>query len=161
VQTHLNGFSSRCVQTCIPEACQQLQSHLRMHSQQLLLRVLLRHGTDPQLHALLHCPNALPCPHAYTTLTVPHARVAGEYSIAIMGDLHLEPAQMHLFHAARDHLTAAMAASPGRVHPGARVVQLGDLGGYKHKPGGQAMENRPCSHTSVTAHAGQYTGNWQ
>lgn len=57
------------------------------------------------------------------------------YSVAIMGDLHLEPAQMHLFHEAREQLLAAMAAGADGGACSARVVQLGDLGGYKHRPG--------------------------
>lgn len=51
--------------------------------------------------------------------------------MSILGDLHLEPAQMHLFYEAQQQLATAMAD----VGSGARVVQLGDLGGYKHKPG--------------------------
>ena len=44
---------------------------------------------------------------------------------------------MHLFADAQRHLRAAMTADPatGRLHAGARVVQVGDLGGYKHGPG--------------------------
>jgi len=57
------------------------------------------------------------------------------YSISILGDLHLEPAQMHLFEQARQQLVTAMSEA-GAVLPGARVVQLGDLGGYAHRPGG-------------------------
>lgn len=59
----------------------------------------------------------------------------GAYSVSVLGDLHLEPAQMHLFHEARQQLVAVM-------EPGApRVVQLGDLGGYKHRPGGCIIHN--------------------
>jgi len=43
---------------------------------------------------------------------------------------------MHLFHEAREQLRVAMSDSAGRLLPGARVVQVGDLGGYKHGPGG-------------------------
>ncbi|GBF87795.1 calcineurin-like phosphoesterase [Raphidocelis subcapitata] len=57
------------------------------------------------------------------------------WPVSIMGDLHLEPAQMHLFAEAQGHLRAAMADGEGRLLPGARVVQVGDLGGYKHGPG--------------------------
>jgi hypothetical protein len=39
---------------------------------------------------------------------------------------------MHLFHEAQQQLAAAMSEAGS----GARVVQLGDLGGYKYKPGG-------------------------
>jgi hypothetical protein len=52
--------------------------------------------------------------------------------------LHLEPAQMHLFGDAQQHLRAAMSDAAGRLLPGARVVQVGDLGGYKHGPGTRA-----------------------
>lgn len=63
--------------------------------------------------------------------------------MSILGDLHLEPAQMHLFHEARQQLVSAMtspgdhnsSSSSGTGLTGARVVQLGDLGGYKHRPG--------------------------
>jgi hypothetical protein len=52
-----------------------------------------------------------------------------------MGDLHLEPAQMHLFEEARQQLLDAMRGPDGQLMPGARVIQLGDLGGYHHEPG--------------------------
>lgn len=56
--------------------------------------------------------------------------------MSVLGDLHLEPAQMHLFYEARQQLVQAMSsADDGVVLHGARVVQLGDLGGYKHRPG--------------------------
>ena len=42
---------------------------------------------------------------------------------------------MHLFDDARQQLRAAMSDGSGRLLPGARVVQVGDLGGYKHGPG--------------------------
>ena len=42
-----------------------------------------------------------------------------------MGDLHLEPEGMEPFLEAREHLRAAMSGH------GARVLQLGDLGGYR------------------------------
>lgn len=64
-----------------------------------------------------------------------HNSADQEYALAIMGDLHLEPAQMPLFHEAQRQLVAAMSDGAGRLLPGARVVQLGDLGGYKHQPG--------------------------
>ncbi|KAG2492808.1 hypothetical protein HYH03_008968 [Edaphochlamys debaryana] len=56
------------------------------------------------------------------------------WQLAVMGDLHLAPEQMHLFHAARGHLLAAMSEE-GRPVPGARVTQLGDLGHGKHSSG--------------------------
>ena len=58
-----------------------------------------------------------------------------------MGDLHLEPAQMPLFHAARRQIRTALRRgsgdelADGLMPPGARVVQLGDLGGYTNAPG--------------------------
>lgn len=53
-----------------------------------------------------------------------------------MGDLHLEPAQMDLFHEARQQLLKAMSNPvTGKPLPGARVVQVGDLGGYQFAPG--------------------------
>ncbi|KAI8474051.1 MAG: Metallo-dependent phosphatase-like protein [Monoraphidium minutum] len=60
------------------------------------------------------------------------------WPVSIMGDLHLEPAQMHLFEEAQRQLRAAMSDGAGRLLPGARVVQVGDLGGYKHGPGTRA-----------------------
>lgn len=57
-----------------------------------------------------------------------------------MGDLHLEPGkQMQLFEEARRQLTAAINA-PGVAAP--RVVQLGDLGGYKFRPGSRECFQR-------------------
>uniref|UniRef100_A0A383VZZ7 Calcineurin-like phosphoesterase domain-containing protein n=1 Tax=Tetradesmus obliquus TaxID=3088 RepID=A0A383VZZ7_TETOB len=64
----------------------------------------------------------------------------GPYSVSVLGDLHLEPGQMHLFHEAQQQLAAAMS----QAGSGARVVQLGDLGGYKYKPG-----SRACFQTAV------------
>eukprot|EP00898_Chlorokybus_atmophyticus_P003927 jgi/Chlat1/4535/Chrsp29S08895 len=56
--------------------------------------------------------------------------------VAILGDLHLEPAQMHLFHAARQQLNKAIDnTNAGASSVAKRVVQLGDLGGYSHRPG--------------------------
>ena len=52
-----------------------------------------------------------------------------------MGDLHLEPNQMHLFHEACQQFCSHMSDTQGRPLPGARMVQLGDLGGYKVQPG--------------------------
>ncbi|KAF6253281.1 Metallo-dependent phosphatase-like protein [Scenedesmus sp. NREL 46B-D3] len=64
----------------------------------------------------------------------------GPYSVSVLGDLHLEPGQMHLFHEAQQQLAAAMAEAGS----GARIVQLGDLGGYKYQPG-----SRACFQTAV------------
>ncbi|KAG1676127.1 hypothetical protein FOA52_004967 [Chlamydomonas sp. UWO 241] len=56
--------------------------------------------------------------------------------VSIIGDLHLAPDQMHLFNSARSHLIKAMSSPDGKLLPGARVVQLGDLGHGKHGSGG-------------------------
>lgn len=72
-------------------------------------------------------------PHTYLT----YSSQDGSYSVSVLGDLHLEPAQMHLFHEARQQLVSAMSQAPDSSQglDRARVVQLGDLGGYKHRPG--------------------------
>ena len=57
---------------------------------------------------------------------------ADAFSIAIVGDLHLEQKGMKTFHRARQQLKDVLSAS-GSGEP--RVVQLGDLGGYSEKPG--------------------------
>jgi len=58
------------------------------------------------------------------------------YAIGILGDLHLEPSQMHLFREARDQIVRALPEVCGG-REGCRVVQLGDLGGYACDPGSQ------------------------
>ncbi|GLC33772.1 hypothetical protein PLESTB_000113900 [Pleodorina starrii] len=70
-------------------------------------------------------------------LSTPRDNRSETWQLAILGDLHLAPEQMHLFEAARDHLRAAMAGEEGAREPGpgARVVQLGDLGHGKHQSG--------------------------
>ncbi|KAK9806310.1 hypothetical protein WJX72_009584 [[Myrmecia] bisecta] len=76
-------------------------------------------------------------------------RAVSEFAVAIMGDLHLQPDQMHLFHEAREQLVRALSspasasdsatgASAEAPPAGARVVQLGDLGGYTCQPGSMA-----------------------
>ena len=60
------------------------------------------------------------------------SRTADAFSIAIVGDLHLEQKGMKTFHRARQQLKDVLSAS-GSGEP--RVVQLGDLGGYSEKPG--------------------------
>ena len=61
---------------------------------------------------------------------------AAAFSIAVVGDLHLEPDKMGHFRAARTQLRQAVEADGGASGPAARrVVQLGDLGGYEHEPG--------------------------
>lgn len=60
-------------------------------------------------------------------------RNAPSFACAIMGDLHLEPGHaMAQFEEARRQLITAIN-EPGVAAP--RVVQLGDLGGYKFRPG--------------------------
>jgi 3',5'-cyclic AMP phosphodiesterase CpdA len=60
-------------------------------------------------------------------------RSAAGFACAIMGDLHLEPGhQMKLFEEARRQLVGAITEDASAVP---RVVQLGDLGGYKFRPG--------------------------
>lgn len=60
-------------------------------------------------------------------------RNAPTFAVAIVGDLHLEPGPpMVKFDEARRQLISTLNA-PGIVAP--RVVQLGDLGGYKFRPG--------------------------
>ncbi|CAK0785880.1 hypothetical protein CVIRNUC_009093 [Coccomyxa viridis] len=60
------------------------------------------------------------------------SHTADSFSIAIVGDLHLEQKGMKTFHRARQQLKDVLSAS-GSGEP--RVVQLGDLGGYSEKPG--------------------------
>lgn len=48
---------------------------------------------------------------------------------------------MHLFHEARQQLVAAMSA---QTDGGARVVQLGDLGGYQDRPGRSCSSSSNC-----------------
>lgn len=57
---------------------------------------------------------------------------ADAFSIAIVGDLHLEQKGMQTFHRARQQLKGVLEGCDGAER---RVVQLGDLGGYNEKPG--------------------------
>ena len=95
-------------------------------------------------------PSAAPPPLCIRRQTGYILRVAAlrdvrEFSLAIMGDLHLEPAQMPLFHEARRQIRTALrhSANPqladGLMPPGSRVVQLGDLGGYTNAPGSRRI----------------------
>ena len=65
-------------------------------------------------------------------------RSLSEFNIAVVGDLHLDPEAMGLFHEARNQIMQSMLApgGSGRAQAGARVVQLGDLGSYHCGPGG-------------------------
>jgi 3',5'-cyclic AMP phosphodiesterase CpdA len=70
-------------------------------------------------------------------------------AVAVMGDLHLHPEQMPLFHAARDDLVRAMkealaeeeaqgqdaATTTTPESSRLRLAQLGDLGAYECQPG--------------------------
>ena len=62
------------------------------------------------------------------------------FAIAVVGDLHLEPGQMSIFDSAARQLSAAVAGAEGA----ARLVQLGDLGGYDHHPGGLSKGDATC-----------------
>lgn len=64
------------------------------------------------------------------------SRDADEAMLAIVGDLHLEPDQMRLFAKAQKQINQALS-DPVQGGPlsGAGIVQLGDLGGYTHRPG--------------------------
>eukprot|EP00798_Chlamydomonas_sp_ICE-L_P001369 gene1369-32733_t len=57
-----------------------------------------------------------------------------QFSLSVMGDLHLAPEQMHLFDDARDQLLNVMSDTS----QGARIVQLGDLGHKQHKSGSRS-----------------------
>lgn len=57
---------------------------------------------------------------------------ADAFSLAIVGDLHLEQKGMRTFNAARQQLKEVLQDGDAGE---ARVVQLGDLGGYNEKPG--------------------------
>lgn len=71
---------------------------------------------------------------------------AAAFSMAVIGDLHLEPDQMGQFRAARAQLRQAVEADGGASGPAApRVVQLGDLGGYEHEPGARLLLAPACS----------------
>lgn len=59
------------------------------------------------------------------------ARDVNEFTLAIVGDLHLERKGATMFERAREHLLDVLESGVGSP----RVVQLGDLGGYNEKPG--------------------------
>ena len=61
-----------------------------------------------------------------------HTHRSTEATIAVLGDLHMQPKDEPLFQQAADQLAAVVA------HPTGRVVQLGDLGGYNNGPGSAA-----------------------
>lgn len=54
------------------------------------------------------------------------------FSMGIMGDLHLEPGKMEKFEVARQQLRQHLREADPQ---GARIVQLGDVGGYTARPG--------------------------
>lgn len=63
-----------------------------------------------------------------------HCRDLSEFAIGVVGDIHLEPDQMHLFHRAREQLQESLDTGQDSM-PRSRLIQLGDLGGYSHGPG--------------------------
>ena len=63
---------------------------------------------------------------------------AEQLNLAVIGDLHLEPASLGQWEGAREQLRAALCDEDGRPLANARVVQLGDLGAYAAKPGSRA-----------------------
>ena len=65
-------------------------------------------------------------------------------TIAVLGDLHLEPDQMRLFHKARQQITSVLSDRvTGEPLACGAVVQLGDVGGYNHQPGGFEQSLQP------------------
>lgn len=67
-----------------------------------------------------------------------------EFTFAVLGDLHLEPSQMDLFSLARSQVVKELKDPDGNLLNQARIVQLGDVGGYAYKPG-----SRACFQTAV------------
>ena len=63
--------------------------------------------------------------------TVYSAVDADDFTLAIVGDLHLERKGAVMFERARQQLLDVLQEGNGVP----RVVQLGDLGGYNEKPG--------------------------
>lgn len=110
---------------CLPDMCRPLG---RLHEPEQLFQDCS--CCTPRRNCICGVHRFMPCSHE------------GPYSVSVLGDLHLEPAQMQLFHEARQQLTRAMADAGS----GARVVQLGDLGGYKNQPGDVC-----CLHTAAWA----------
>lgn len=109
---------------------QQVQHPASTATAVTLCHITIRHVNAPTCRCIqtpqLHHVHSFCCCSAQ----------GGAYSVSVLGDLHLEPAQMHLFHEARQQLVAAMAQPNSSSElSGARVVQLGDLGGYDHRPG--------------------------
>ena len=68
-------------------------------------------------------------------------RSLSSYTVGIMGDLHLEPGKMALHDEARRQFAQQLRGD------GARVVQLGDLGGYTSRPGSR------CTDAGCACHA--------
>jgi hypothetical protein len=56
------------------------------------------------------------------------------FQVAVLGDLHLEPDQMPLFHEARQQLLDMMSSPDGKLSPGARVVQVGGQRNRRRPP---------------------------
>lgn len=72
------------------------------------------------------------------------ARDVDEFTLAIVGDLHLERKGAPMFERAREHLLDVLESGTGTP----RVVQLGDLGGYNEKPGSMACFRRAHEYIS-------------
>ena len=69
--------------------------------------------------------------------------------MAVLGDLHLEPDQMRLFHKARKQVVSRLShTATGQPLPCAAVVQLGDVGGYNNQPGGLCSSASKCISTT-------------
>eukprot|EP00897_Mesotaenium_endlicherianum_P001047 jgi/Mesen1/10943/ME000956S10323 len=65
----------------------------------------------------------------------------------VLGDLHLEPGQMSLFHESRDEIVRQLRDdASGALLPNARLVQLGDVGGYSSQPGSAACFERAIAY---------------
>lgn len=74
------------------------------------------HPSSPLDVPRMACSPSIHCRHCHGT-----CRSLPSFSLGILGDLHLAPEQMHLFHDARDHLVAA-SSSQGVHHPAATFV---------------------------------------
>lgn len=64
-------------------------------------------------------------------------RTVQEFTMCVLGDLHMQPKDTALFEEAQRQMRALLSSDSGQPMAGARVVQLGDVGGYDNKPGRQ------------------------
>lgn len=96
----------------------------------------------PRWRASLHARAAARCAAgsaaAEAAVEQPAAQQPDTLTLAVMGDLHMDPRNMGSFISARSQLVAALSDGEGRPLPAARVVQLGDLGAYATQPGSVA-----------------------